>query len=336
MTVQLDLEYTSANVLLRFLIREIRGPLLAALVLVYGIGPLWLWLAEQWPYSERLLFTVAHVLTHEATYVVCNGFFYLCDKYKLLAHYKQPRKDAQQPSAELIAKTLRETMVGHLITQPLIMYFLAWPTFQACGMPSLTAPLPNLLTAYLQLLAFSLVNSWGFYFAHRMLHLPQFYKRFHKQHHDYKGTIGIAAEYAHPLEQVLANFLPTLGGMFFTGSHFSVWLTWLIWRLETTYEDHSGYCFRGSWLDKLGLLHSDSADFHDFHHTDNRGNFGFEIQDYLFGTMDSYLKEQGRVRAAVGCGSSGNGSGNGSGSGSGNGSSNGSGSGARAAEFKAE
>ena len=42
----------------------------------------------------------------------------------------------------------------------------------------------------------------SFYWSHRLLHHPRLYKHFHKQHHEYRGTIGFAAEYAHFVEQV--------------------------------------------------------------------------------------------------------------------------------------
>lgn len=42
----------------------------------------------------------------------------------------------------------------------------------------------------------------GFYWTHRLLHSKSLYARFHKQHHEYTGTISFAAEYAHPLEAI--------------------------------------------------------------------------------------------------------------------------------------
>ncbi len=42
----------------------------------------------------------------------------------------------------------------------------------------------------------------SFYWVHRALHHPALYKQIHKQHHEYKGTIGFATEYATPAEQV--------------------------------------------------------------------------------------------------------------------------------------
>jgi len=59
-------------------------------------------------------------------------------------------------------------------------------------------------------------------------------------------------------------------------------------------ESHSGYCFEGSWLHKIGLTNATIAAHHDFHHTRNQGNFGWEILDYAFGTMDEWVSIGGR------------------------------------------
>jgi hypothetical protein len=65
--------------------------------------------------------------------------------------------------------------------------------------------------------------------------------------------------------------MPTIGGCLFFGCHGSALLffVWLTYRLKQTYEAHSGFCFRGSLLWKLGLSNADAAAYHDFHHTGN-------------------------------------------------------------------
>ena len=87
------------------------------------------------------------------------------------------------------------------------------------------------------------------------------------------------------------------------------------------YETHSGYAFEGSWLDRIGLLHSKTAVsflsfpsflfllelcvacrlftqiYHDFHHTKNRGNYSGPangLLDVLFGTEDYFLRATSR------------------------------------------
>jgi len=109
--------------------------------------------------------------------------------------------------------------------------------------------------------------------------------RFHKQHHEFKGTNGFAAEYSHPLEQTEGYFSSGLAPLLM-GVHTQVWLVWLGWRLWATYERHSGYSFANSFLGKLGLMHGHGALYHDLHHTEGTGNFGssLDIWDVLAGT----------------------------------------------------
>merc|ERR1711918_8064 len=98
----------------------------------------------------------------------------------------------------------------------------------------------------------------------RIFHSKALYKRFHKQHHEFSGTVGFAAEYADPVEVVVSNQIPTVGGVLFFGCHpLCVWL-WIALRLQQTYEAHSGYYFTGP-LDWFGLSHAESAAHHDHH-----------------------------------------------------------------------
>jgi hypothetical protein len=94
----------------------------------------------------------------------------------------------------------------------------------------------------------------------RMLHHRWVYARVHKQHHMFNATVGIAAEFAHPIEDLLANLLPTLLGPLLCGAHLCVLSAWVTLRVtETagesttakvvftsvcvTTEAHSGYEF---------------------------------------------------------------------------------------------
>jgi len=56
-----------------------------------------------------------------------------------------------------------------------------------------------------------LVEDCFFYVGHSILHKPSFYW-IHKKHHEYKNVISIASQYAHPLEQILGNSMPTFIG----------------------------------------------------------------------------------------------------------------------------
>ena len=43
------------------------------------------------------------------------------------------------------------------------------------------------------------------YFVHRTMHHPLLYKHFHKQHHDFKVPVCVAAEYAGVVEAIFSN-----------------------------------------------------------------------------------------------------------------------------------
>jgi sterol desaturase/sphingolipid hydroxylase (fatty acid hydroxylase superfamily) len=97
-------------------------------------------------------------------------------------------------------------------------------------------------------------------------------------------TIGFAAEWAHPLEHILANQLTMTVAMALMGVHGFTWLCWLAFRLWDTFQHHSGYSL--PWMSQLG------TEVHDFHHTTNVGNFASEFMDCLFGTNELWVQKQ--------------------------------------------
>merc|ERR1711920_941959 len=134
---------------------------------------------------------------------------------------------------------------------------------------------PSVPQLYGSFMVANIFNLFGFYFAHRMLHSASLYARFHKQHHEWKGTVSYAAENAHPVEQILANIIPTFGGCLLVGAHPWTFAVWVVERLRESYENHSGYAFRiHPVLEFLNITNPTSAAEHDFHHTHNSGNFG--------------------------------------------------------------
>jgi sterol desaturase/sphingolipid hydroxylase (fatty acid hydroxylase superfamily) len=293
--------YPPAGAVLRHtLLSYVRVPVLCALLALgcegafrRGVGAA---LAAGW--SERWVFVMMTFLVHTGCYVGINGFFFLCAKRGWLREYQLDRKPYQIPGDALLRRTFWEAFVSQCVTTPVGMYFL-FPVFRYFGMPRLLAPLPpSFARLCVGFATAHLVNDVGFYWSHRTVHHPSLYKHIHKQHHTYTGSIGIAAEYASPIESIVSNALPTIGGMLFFGCHGSglLYFVWLAVRLQQTYEAHSGYCFYDTALYKVfGMTNADACAYHDYHHSGNRGNFGAMWLDWLCGTMDAWIDLGGTV-----------------------------------------
>jgi sterol desaturase/sphingolipid hydroxylase (fatty acid hydroxylase superfamily) len=243
--------------------------------------------------SEKEVWTILLCTVHTGSYVVICGGIEMLVWLGPFKKYRFRRSPRQEPSFKLILKTLLTAAVGQLITTPVGLWYGGFDLFKYFGMPDMDSTLPGFHVLFWEYFRCSLFNDWGFYWVHRLVHSKSLYALIHKQHHSYSGTISISAEFAGIPETLFANLLPTIGGALFFGSHPLVLMVWLFVRLEQTYESHSGVCFLGSFLHKLGLTNSNKTADHDFHHTCNRGNFGAYYMDYMFGTMDVYISEGG-------------------------------------------
>lgn len=94
-------------------------------------------------------------------------------------------------------------------------------------------------------ISFWIVSVW-FYWTHRMLHLPYFYKTIHKLHHSITAPSALAAVYAHPVEFLLANLAGVALGPILTNAHPYTAYLWYALAMSDTCRVHSGYAFLGA------------------------------------------------------------------------------------------
>lgn len=111
-----------------------------------------------------------------------------------------------------------------------------------------------------------IIELW-FYHAHVLLHQPQFYMKFHKQHHEFKKPYPLSGLYCSTYEMIICNLLSTTLGPILTNLH-GMWL--YFWFTLVSIN--------------VLLAHSPLSN-HDLHHRLLSYNYGvLNIFDSLYGT----------------------------------------------------
>lgn len=239
-------------------------------------------------YTCHNVFFVIGQLMHLFLYKFKIAFF---EKYKISPDRAWPwEKDAAAWQVQL-RKSLKSILRWIVVFNPLLILIDHF-VMDDLQMQMTMDNWPSSLTVIKQVVFFMVMEDLLFYWSHRLLHHPRLYPHIHKRHHEFKDTVSIASEYAHPLESLLSNTLPTVAGYKLLGgkTHMATVLMWVIIRVTETIDGHSGYEF--SWSPYRLMPFSGSASFHDYHHTHNIGNYGsfFTLWDTLCGTSASYWR----------------------------------------------
>mmetsp|Transcript_19907 Transcript_19907/g.25829 ORF Transcript_19907/g.25829 Transcript_19907/m.25829 type:complete len:194 (-) Transcript_19907:899-1480(-) len=151
------------------------------------------------------------------------GYYYALSKIPFLQRYKIQNKPPY-PSEKLVRECLVETLLNHFILRPILLYF-TWPVFKRFGaevfddVAAYLTSVPTIGTIAFQVAICMQIDDFWFYWSHRLLHHRSIYKYIHKKHHEFRHTIPIAVEYAHPVEDFISNTVSTLLGPFILRSH---------------------------------------------------------------------------------------------------------------------
>lgn len=154
--------------------------------------------------------------------------------------------------------------------------------------------------ALLSLFAMLVIHDTYFYWTHRLLHLPWFYKRWHKVHHSAPNPSPWAAFCFHPIEALLESlYMPLI--VFTVPSHPAVLGVFLMIMTVLGVVNHLGYELYPAIFHRNKFLNTIiSATNHSVHHRFNKFNYAlyFTWWDDLMSTR--YSSNQAISRKTVG------------------------------------
>ena len=135
-----------------------------------------------------------------------------------------------------------------------------------------------------ELLAFTIIEEIFFFYAHWALHSKYLYARFHKIHHEWTATVGLAASYMHPFEYFISDSIPNRVAPLLLASHpVTIWIWHFLANLYTINRYLKNYILKTRFKFQLFLIHSHSGyhlpflpsnENHDFHHKRFNVNYG--------------------------------------------------------------
>lgn len=127
----------------------------------------------------------------------------------------------------------------------------------------------------LVILALILLHDAWFYWTHRLLHLPWFYKHVHSVHHKSKAPTAFASFAFHPFEAFLMGIFTPFASLFLPLS-FPVVLAFNVHMIIRNSMAHAGvelfprWMLSSRWVDWIS-----PTSHHDTHHRYSGGNYGF-------------------------------------------------------------
>lgn len=219
--------------------------------------------------------------------------FYYCDKFNLLNKYAIRDDKHKLPSNKLYKTALNEAYLDTFLIKPFMMFILypyviePYVSFDYNNIPSI---IKICYTIIIMMLSFSTT----LYFLHMAFHKFSFLYKYHKKHHEFHESVGIAGLYSHFVEGIF-TMMHVLIPIIVLKPHFITTSLFFIVTLIEIVDAHCGYDVPWKFL----YLWSDfypwgcGARAHDFHHSHNIGMYGGGLTglwDYIFGSDKEFRK----------------------------------------------
>lgn len=234
-------------------------------------------------YSLPLTFLILSVILITRYFVLSGFLYYLCrflDRKGFKKRISEKRSDVSHVKSDVMASIISSFIFALSGTWMIAL----WRAGELKIYHSLESI--EVIKGAVVLFALMFLQDTYFYWTHRLLHLPQFFKRFHLTHHYSTLPTAWTSFSFHPVEALLqAIILPVLLLLIPTN-----WIVLLIYLSLMTFlglVNHLGYEFYGEIFRKNSILANlISATHHQIHHTNFTRNFGlyFTFWDKWMGT----------------------------------------------------
>ena len=235
-----------------------------------NMSGLWARIVSQYPRGQ-IEFGVIIVCQLVGFWLVSTVYLAIDLAFPNFSNRHKLQSERRQPSWAAIKDCIWHVLVGNL-TSEVIHFAVLWASSFQQSFFTITPDYPSGSEVASDFAIALLLREILFYAAHRALHHPKIYAQIHKRHHKFVAPMAFAAQYAHPVEHVLANTIPIVLPLMLKHAHILTFALFLTSQLIETASVHSGYDFA-------------AARAHDLHHEKFRMNYGaIGLMDWLCGT----------------------------------------------------
>lgn len=162
--------------------------------------------------------------------------------------------------------------LGRMLVNATIMLavlFVTWPLIRQFGIHD--GAIPPWWSIVLQLIFFTILDDFLYYWMHRAMHKVPTLRRAHLVHHRPRTPFALTGNYFHWFEFVATGSLVLVGPLLLS-THVYVVYIWIVFRQLQAADGHAGYDF-GYWNPLHWIPRYQGPVYHDFHHAEGEGNY---------------------------------------------------------------